>query len=217
MTQVRSAAPRMGVAPEQAASVPLPPRARKRWGLFAAGILVVCIGVLGSVWLYRTTTTAVPVVAAARTIDRGTEIKREDLVVVRVEKDVALHTVSGDDVDSLVGQRALLDVAEGSLVAPGAVGKNIEPGRNVSRIAVPVNPAMVPTGLVAGDAVRFVLVDTGNTGPSEPVSATVVEVRSASSSSAKVVVEVTVPESSAAALASLVGNDVAVILDSRER
>lgn len=215
MTQVRSM-PRVG-APEQAAAVPLPPKARKRWGLFAAGILVVCIGVLGSVWLYRTTTTAVPVVAAARNIDRGAEIKREDLIVVRVEKDVALRTISGDDVGSLVGQRALLDVAEGSLVAPGAVGKKIEPGRNVSQIAVPVNPAMVPTGLVAGDVVRFVPVDSGQSGASEPVSATVVAVRLASSNSAKDVLEVSVPEGAAASLAALVGDDVAVILDSRER
>ncbi len=218
MTNVRSTVPRAGSVPEQAALVPLPPKARRRWGLFAAGVLVTCLGVLGSVWLYQSTTTAVSVVAASHTIERGQKIDRNDLVVVHVEKDPALRTVSGDDLDSLVGQRALFDVAEGSLLTPQAVGETSLPGRGMSVIAVPVGPALVPTGLMAGDDVRFVPVGSGGqSGASEPVAAQVVEVRPASSDSSKVVVEVTVPDGSAAALAALVGNDVAVILDSRDR
>ncbi len=216
MTKVRSAEPRAG-APEQAALVPLPPKPRRRWGLFAAGVLVTCLGVLGSVWLYQSSTTAVPVVVARHNIERGQVIDRDDLSVISVEKDPALRTVPGDDLDSLVGKRALFDVAEGSSLTPMTVGEQNQPGKGMSVLAVPVSPAMVPTGLVAGDDVRFVPVSSGQSGEGEPVSAQVVEVRPASSDSAKVVVEVEVPESVAPALAALVGGDVAVILESRDR
>lgn len=223
MTKVGSTAvPRTGSAPEQAALIPLPPKSRRRWGLFSAGVLVTCLGVLGSVYLYNSSTTAVPVVAANRTIERGQAIERDDLVVIRVEKDPALQTVPGRDLDSLVGQRVLYDVAEGSILTPKSVGEKNQPGQGMSLVAVPVSATMVPAGLMAGDRVQFVPVGSGQPGAgqpgaAEPVSAEVVEVRTESSGSAKVVVEATVSEGSAAALASMAGNDVAVVLESRDR
>ncbi|MCL2091796.1 MAG: SAF domain-containing protein [Micrococcales bacterium] len=216
-TATRPAVP--GAGPERAALVPLPPKPRRRWGLFAAGVLVACLGILGSVWFYQSATKAVPVVAAARNIERGAVLERDDLVVVRVEKDPLLSTVPGDGLDSLLGQRALFDVAEGSILTPKTVGEKSEPGEGRSLVAVPVSASMVPTGLVAGDDVRFVPVGSGSSDAGEPVAAKVVEVRAGSSSSgsAKVVVEVTVPEGSAVALASMSGKDVAVVLESRDR
>ena len=38
--------------------VAAPPKPRRRWGLFAAMVLVVCLGALGNVWLHAATTTA---------------------------------------------------------------------------------------------------------------------------------------------------------------
>ncbi len=52
--------------------VPSPPKGRRRWGLFSAMVLVVCLGALGgNVWLHASTSTAQPVVAARSTIERG--------------------------------------------------------------------------------------------------------------------------------------------------
>lgn len=214
-TATRPPAPQTGPAPgQQAALVPAPPRARRRWGLFAAAILVTCLGVLGSVWLHQMTTSTVRVVAAAHQINRGTVIERGDLMAVEVEKDVALRTVSADKMESLYGQRAALDVAEGSLLTPGSLGEQNLPGQGNAVVSVPVDPTMVPSGLMAGDHVRFVPVGS-NTG--EPVGATVVGVRTGSSSSDKTVVEVVLPTDAAPALAAMAGKDTAVILDSRDR
>src|SRR5665647_2869228 len=68
-----------------------PPRVRRRWGLFAAMVLVVALGVLGNVWLLASTTSAQEVVAARSTIERGSVIAREDLMTVRIELDPSLH------------------------------------------------------------------------------------------------------------------------------
>ena len=38
------------------APVPAPPRARRRWGLFAAMVALVAVGALGNVWLHAATT-----------------------------------------------------------------------------------------------------------------------------------------------------------------
>jgi len=174
--------------------------------------------VLGSVWLHRATTTAVPVVAAARTIERGTVIERADLVVVRIEKDVALRTIPASKLDSLVGQRALLDVGAGSLLTPAGVGKHSVPRAGHLLVSVPVDSTMVPTGLVAGDRVQFVSSGNRQAEPRDPVPAVVVSVRSASTGSPKVIVEVTVAQRSAATLAEVAGSgDVMVFLESRDR
>lgn len=208
------------------ALVPTPPQARRRWGLAAAMVLVVALGVLGNVWLWSSSTTAQEVVAARSTIERGSLIDAEDLMTVRVELDPALHTVAGADLSSLVGQRAALDVAAGSLLTAEAVTATTVPAAGYSLVGIGVAAARMPgTTLVAGDQVRVVATPaavTGEVSGSSPtsVSAVVVstQVGTDATGQGQTVVTVQVPSDDAAALAALAATgDVALVLDSRER
>lgn len=189
-------------------------------------VLVVALGVLGNVWLWSSSTTAQEVVAARTTIERGSVIDAEDLMTVRVELDPALHTVAGGELSSLVGQRAALDVAAGSLLTSEAVTGTTVPAQGYSLVGIGVAAARMPgTALVAGDQVRVVAtpaVVTGAVSSSAPqsVSAVVVstQVGTDATGQGQTVITVQVPSGDAAALAAMAAaGDVAVVLDSRER
>jgi hypothetical protein len=219
------ARPTNGSAPS--AAVPTPPRARRRWGLFAAMVLVVALGALGNVWLLASTTTAREVVAARTTIERGSVIAREDLMTVRIELDPSLHTVPGGDLTGLVGQRAALDVAAGSLLTAESVTEAAVPPGGYSLVGVGVAQARMPgVALVAGDQVRVVATPelaTGTDAHAAPVSVGAVVVAAqpgtdATGAGAQTIVTLQVPAADAASLAALAATGkVAVVLDSRER
>jgi len=209
------------------AAVPTPPRARRRWGLFAAMVLVVALGALGNVWLLASTTTAQEVVAARSTIERGSVIAREDLMTVRIELDPSLHTVPGGDLAGLVGQRAALDVAAGSLLTVESVTKSTVPPDGYSLVGIGVARARMPgVALVAGDQVRVVATPepaTGTHAVATPVSVGAVVVGTqpgtdATGAGGQTIFTVQVPTADAASLAAMAATgNVAVVLDSRER
>lgn len=221
-----------GSAASSPARVAGPPKARRRWGLFAAAVLVVCVGVLGSVWLYSSTSASHQVVAARETIQRGTVLTREDLMTVSIGGDVALQPIPASQMSSLVGKRAALDVAAGSLLTTEAVTAQEVPGDGYSLVGVGVPSATMPgVELVAGDRVRIVvtprqgqgqLVD-GSAGAPVTTSAVVVGVQTdvadaSAAAGSTTVLTVQVPTADAASLAALASTgDVAVVLDSRDR
>lgn len=214
---------RPGVSPTEPAprGVPGPPKARRRWGLFAAMVLVAALGVLGNVWLHSATSTATPVVAAARTIERGQLIAPEDLTSVDVEVDPALRTIPAADLASLVGRYAALDVAAGALLTPESVTDQNVPPAGFSLVGVGVAQAMMPGApLLAGDRVRVVA--TADTTGSEvvAVSAVVVSTQAGTDptvAGSQTIVTVQVPTDQAAQLAAMAATaKVALVLDSRD-
>lgn len=211
------------------AAMPGPPKARRRWGLFAAMVLVVCLGVLGNVWLHAATTSATQVVAARSTISRGVLITAEDLMSVRVEVDPIVHTVPAGDLATLVGKRAALDVAAGSLLTPEATSDVNVPADGYSLVGVGVAQAMMPgTQLLAGDEIRLVAATADPVGAAaatsaDPVSVAAVVVGTQAGTDPTVagsqtIITVQVPTADAARLAALASTGkVAVVLDSRDR
>ncbi|CAN5174830.1 hypothetical protein BH11ACT1_BH11ACT1_27610 [soil metagenome] len=209
------------------AAVPTPPRARRRWGLFAVMVLVVALGALGNVWLLASTTTAQEVVAARTTIERGSVIAGDDLMTVRIELDPSLHAVPGGDLAGLVGQRAALDVAAGSLLTVESVTETTVPPDGYSLVGIGVAPARMPgVTLVSGDQVRVVATPelaTGTGADVTPVSVGAVVVGTqpgtdATTAGAQTIVTVQVPTADAASLAAMAASgNVAIVLDSRER
>ena len=219
--------PTNGAAP---LAVPTPPRARRRWGLFAAMVLVVALGAVGNVWLLASTTTAQEVVAARSMIERGSLITREDLMTVRIELDPSLQTVPGGDLAGLVGQRAALDVAAGSLLTTESTTETTVPSDGYSLVGIGLAQARMPgVTLVAGDEIRVVATPdlataaTGTGTDTTPVSVGAVVVGAqagtdATGVGAQTIVTVQVPTADAAALAAMAATgNVAVVLDSRER
>ena len=231
MTAERVAAPLNGagtpVGPE-GGLLPSPPKARRRWGLFAAMAALVCLGALGNVWLHQATTNAKQVVAARTTIERGSIITRDQLVTVQVGSDPALRSVPASALTDLVGKRAAVDVAAGSLLTTDSTTDKQMPGTGHSLVGVGVMPAMMPgTKLMAGDRVRIVAtpsqagVPAATLGAPTSVAAVVVSTFTGTDTTgqgAQTIITVDVPSGDAAQLAAMAASGkVAVVLDSRDR
>ena len=208
--------------------LPSPPKARRRWGLFAAMAALVCLGALGNVWLHQATTNAKQVVAARTMIERGSIITRDPLVTVQVGSDPALRSVPASALADLVGKRAAVDVAAGSLLTTDSTTDKQMPGTGHSLVGVGVMPAMMPgTKLMAGDRVRIVAtpsqvgVPAATPGAPTSVAAVVVSTFTGTDTTgqgAQTIITVDVPSGDAAQLAAMAASGkVAVVLDSRDR
>ena len=231
MTVERVAAPLNGAgtpAGPEGGLLPSPPKARRRWGLFAAMAALVCLGALGNVWLHQATTNAKQVVAARTTIERGSIITRDQLVTVQVGSDPALRSVPASALADLVGKRAAVDVAAGSLLTTDSTTDKQIPGTGHSLVGVGVMPAMMPgTKLMAGDRVRIVAtpsqvgVPAATPGAPTSVAAVVVSTFTGTDTTgqgAQTIITVDVPSGDAAQLAAMAASGkVAVVLDSRDR
>lgn len=197
-----------------------PPKWRRRPSRTLVAVAVVLVGALAGAWAWTSTTATVDVVAARTTLLRGEVIDRADLITVRVGVDPALHPVRASEIDTLVGQRAALDIAAGGFVTTDAVSDGLLPARGYSVVGLSVGAGLVPSGpLEPGDQVRIVTTPGQQAdvdGVPATVDATVVRVTSADNGEA--LVDVQVPESAAAELAARAATGrVAVVLDSRER
>ena len=198
------------------------PKLRRRPMLIAAAAVAVCAGALLGAFAWSATSTTQGVVAVRAGIERGAVIDEADLVSVQVGVDPALSPVPTEDLASLVGQRAAVDIAAGTLVTREQVTTAVLPPAGSSIVGVAVPGSLLPgEPLVAGDRIRVVATPGAQgefTGaPPVAIPAVVVGVR-ADSETGAVVVSVQVPQERAAELAARVATgNVAVVLDSRER
>ena len=220
-----SAQPDKGSAPT-GPPVAGPPKARRRWGLIATAVMVVAVGAVGNVWLLQSSTDAEQVVAARTAIERGQVITAEHLMNVSVSADPAVRTVPASELSSLVGERAAVDVAAGTLLTGDSVTAENVPGNGVSLVGVALYPAMMPgPPLVAGDRIRVVATLGQQQDPTlvaDPAAldAVVVSVQAGLDSvgQGQTILTVQVPEADAAGLAAMAATGrVAVVLDSRDR
>ena len=133
------------------------PKLRRRPVLVVASIAAVCLGALLGVWTWSSTSNTHEVVALRQDVTRGETITQGDLMTVQVGLDPALKTVPGDLLSSLVGQRAAMDMAAGSLVTAAGVTKTVLPSDGMSIVGVALPPSLMPgERLLAGDRVRIV-------------------------------------------------------------
>ena len=206
-----------------AAPVPAPPpRLRRRPALVAAGVAAICLGALLGAWAWTSTTNTQEVLAARHTIPRGTVISADDLARVRINADPALAPLPGSAYDDILGQRATLDIAAGSLVTQDSTATQLVPPRGMSVVGVALTPAQVPgVELKSGDWVRIV-VTPGEGGQTLAATPSFSEAEVAGSHVDEVtgdlVVDLMVPHPEAAVLAARVATrNVALVLDSGER
>ena len=211
---------RFGVGTSSA--VGAPPKLRRRTGLIALGIALVCLGGAGAAYLATSVGDTTPVIAVAEAVARGEVIEAEDLTVARVNGDPALRTVPEGEQDAIVGQRAAVDLSAGSILTPQSTSTELIPASGQSLVGVTLSPAQLPSqGLTAGDAVRIVATprdqdDPPGTAPT--IYPATVVATSALPDTGQVVVDVTVPAASAGQLAAQVATGrIALVLDSEER
>lgn len=203
-------------------SVPMPPKFRRRPALIAAAVAAICAGALLGAWAWTSTTNTTEVLAARDTIERGSLIEVEDLQRVRIGTDPALKSIPGSSLDDIVGSRAALDIAAGSLLTSESTTTELLPPAGKSVVGVALTAAQAPgVPLKNGDRVRVVL--TPGEGADPPSgSPTVNEAEIVGTHTDRetggLVVDLLVPEADAAVLAARVATgNIALVLDSGER
>ena len=134
------------------------PRRRARRGLLAAGIVLSILFALGAYMLVERSGERVAVIATAKDISWGEVITQADLVQVQVAQDPALRTVPWSSANSIVGQRAALDLPAGALLTGSSVQASTSiPPEGEALVGVRVSAGKVPsTALSPGDQVVIV-------------------------------------------------------------
>lgn len=143
-------------------------RRNLRWILI--GLLAVCLGGLGSAALYTSVSNATPVLKVNRTIYRGEVIGPTDLGPISLGTHVGLETVPAERAAELIGKTALVDLPNGSLLVPSAIGEpQVEVG--FSRLGLKLNAGQVPISpLPPGTAVVLVPLAEANDGKASGAS-----------------------------------------------
>jgi hypothetical protein len=206
---------------QQMASPPVPEttKLQRRPSAVVLALVLVCLGGLTGLWLWTSSSAATEVVAVRSPVERGQLIVPEDLTTVRVTLDPALRTVPASVLESLVGKRAVTDLAAGTLVAPEQVSDAVVPGAGLAVVAVPIAPGLIPSEpLKAGDTVRLVQAPAQGvevTGAPAEITGTVLNVTPGDT---ETVVDVLVADNRAGELAARAASgDLALVLASRER
>jgi hypothetical protein len=196
-----------------------PPKLRRRPGLIAVSVVLVCLGALVGAWLWVSASSAQEVLALRETVHRGELIEDADLMVVRVSVDPALHPVAASERGAVVGKRASLDLPAGGLLPAGAASEELLPQPGMSVVGLSLTGAQQPAEeLHSGDPVRVVITpgDQGEVGDKEPatIQAVVIGVHTDEETGDRIV-DVTVPAADAPKLAAWAATGkVAVIMDS---
>lgn len=195
-----------------------PPKLQRRPALMAAGVAAICLGALLAAWAFTASTDTREVLAARVTIHRGDVITAADLERVRISADSALSPLAGSAYSTVIGERAALDVAAGSLLTTASTTTSAIPGAGQSVVGIQLTPAQLPAfPLQDGDAVRVVVTPGQNgTVSGSPVSttATVLDTQ-VIETTGNTVVDVVVPYADASVLAARAATgNVALVLDS---
>jgi hypothetical protein len=140
-------------------------RRNPRW--IVLGILAICLGGLGSVFLYSQVTDAHQVVAMTKTVHRGEKVTGGDLTTVRVGETGRVHTVAAKKLSAMIGQVASYDLVQGSLLSPAAVGAEEPPAAGHDVVGIKVSDGRAPNKyLEPNTPVRLVVLpDSGSPGP----------------------------------------------------
>ncbi|MFJ8955035.1 SAF domain-containing protein [Streptomyces sp. NPDC102381] len=108
-------------------------------------------------WILSTSGERAAVLSVVRPVAAGEVIRADDLGAVRLGFDDASQVVPAGERGAVVGRRAVLPLAAGTLLGPGQVGRAAAfPPSGKAQIVVAVAAEMLPDGLSAGQRVALV-------------------------------------------------------------
>jgi len=184
-------------------------RARRSPRLIALGVLAIVLGALGAATLYSLNTNLINVVVMTRDVVRGDVIEVTDLAVVDMPGSLQVDMSRADELEEMVGQRALSDLPAGSFPLSRHVGE--EPvAQGKSLIGIRLTAGRLPSAaLPPGTRVQLVSLAEDDD--------TVVDALMASSpvlldDGSGHLLDVTVNNDAAAAIASLAATDQLVLI-----
>jgi hypothetical protein len=131
-------------------------RPKRRLSLLIGGLLlvVVCAGVFALLQLGGDARTQA--LAVARSVAAGQRIASQDLRVVRVVPDASVEVVPAREAAQVVGRRAAVPLAEGSLLTESQLGPIAWPPPGQAVMAVALKPGRMPIGVAPGSHVAVV-------------------------------------------------------------
>jgi len=152
----------MTTAPSQtppfATTPALPPtKARRRPWLVGAGVALAIVGGLAS-WYYASTVgNTDTVLVITGDVARGDTIASGDLTTIQIAGGQGTGTFAAADSRDVIGQVALVDLPDGSLVTKNNVGEGLAVAAGKSIVGVALSADQLPSyPLTAGDKVRIV-------------------------------------------------------------
>ncbi|MGA5605161.1 SAF domain-containing protein [Streptomyces griseoincarnatus] len=228
----RAATPASGGIPQpaQAAGPVAPPRVsarRRRPGVIALSLALIAAGGAGVAVLLLQVGDRTEVVTVVRDVEVGQVLTEQDLGKASVALDPAVKAVRADEVESVVGKRAAVELKPGSLLSPSQVTKDslVEAGEQL--VPIGLKPEQVPaTALVPGQKVQLVHVpaqgagdpggEPGKDGP-QSIAGRVVKASKAAPGTGVVVVDVaTTAEAGPTAAAWVSADALRLVLDAPE-
>lgn len=150
---------RPGTSAEPPAATPEPPRmpGRRNPKWIALGIIALSLGGLLSYVIYARVATETTVVAMADTVYRGEVIEQQDLTTLMLRAGSIAQAVPADDLKTMIGKRAAVDLVEGSVVITTAITTEAVPGEGRAVVGLKLAAGRTPTSLlVPSSAVRLV-------------------------------------------------------------
>ncbi|MFF7130497.1 SAF domain-containing protein [Streptomyces sp. NPDC008240] len=186
----------------QAAGPVAPPRVsarRRRPGVIALSLALIAAGGAGVAVLLLQVGHRTEVVTVVRDVQVGQVLTNDDLGKASISLDPAVKAVRADDLDSVVGKRAAVELRPGSLLAPSQVTKDSLVKAGEQLVPIGLKPEQVPaTALVPGQKVELVHVpaqgqaDTGKSSDASPqtIGGRVVKASGAAPGTGIVVVDV---------------------------
>ncbi|MGO4957609.1 SAF domain-containing protein [Luteococcus sp. Sow4_B9] len=188
-------------------------RPRRSPRMAAAGVLLACLGGLGAAVAYQQAAHSNQVVVVQRPVARGEQVQAGDLAVVTIGPAPGVRTLPAERLGSLVGQQALVDLAAGSLVGEGAVGRAALP-KGKAQIGLKLVAGRVPNAeLPAGTRLNLVEVTSDKAQSTGlVVEAEVVLAPELMQDGSTRTMDVAVPETQAERLADLAARDLVVVV-----
>lgn len=144
-------------ATPHAAVVARPARSRRKPMLIALGIALVLVGGLGAWWITSQTAKIVAVLQVSANVDRGQIITAENLTTLNIGSGQDTDAYLATDADEVVGQTALVDLPDGSILTPANTGDAITVPEGDSIVGLELDASRLPSRtLTAGDSIRVV-------------------------------------------------------------
>lgn len=184
-------------------------RARRSPRLIALGVVAIVLGALGAATLYSVNTNLISVVVVTRDVVRGDVIQATDLSVADMPAGLQVDMSPASDLENMVGQRALSDLPAGSFPLERHLGEEpVPPGQSL--VGIRLTAGRLPTtALPPGTRVQLISLAADDD--------TVVDALMASSpflldDGSGHLLDVTVSDDFAAAVASLAATDQLVLI-----
>jgi hypothetical protein len=203
-------------------SVPAPPRipGRRNPKWIALGVLALCLGALLSYVVYSRVAAEKPVVIMAHTLYRGETVEASDLAVTRLSGETVAKSVPASQLRTLVGQTAVFDLPEGTIITPGVIAEVAMPAEGHAVVGIKLATGRAPAALLTpGSRVRLVALPAAAAADSEATDnlggktyqATVID-QAPGADGASVAINVDVKSGQAPTIATLAASDRLVVI-----